>query len=33
MKGFGTDNDGLIEVICRRTGAQRFVSLISKIGI
>ncbi|CAO1417280.1 unnamed protein product [Diamesa hyperborea] len=24
MKGFGTDNDALIEVICRRTNAQRF---------
>ncbi|CAO1417287.1 unnamed protein product [Diamesa hyperborea] len=23
MKGFGTDNDALIEVICRRTNAQR----------
>ena len=33
MKGFGTDNDGLIEVICRRTNAQRFVSLMNNIKI
>jgi hypothetical protein len=26
MKGFGTDEDGLINVICRRSNAQRQVS-------
>lgn len=26
MKGFGTDEDGLIDVICRRSNEQRIVS-------
>lgn len=30
MKGFGTDEDGLIDVICRRSNEQRIVNIKTK---